>query len=52
MFQTTDFVAIIVIIIAKLDVCLPLAYPSTIYKHFSSLMPLLAEVQEAIILDP
>ena len=27
-------------ILSKLEVCLPPAYPSTIYKHFSSLMPL------------
>ena len=28
------------ILCSKLEVCLPLAYPSTIYKHFSSLKPL------------
>ena len=38
-FQTTDFLARRDTLSIKLDVCLPLAYPSTIYKHFSSLMP-------------
>ena len=40
MFQTSDFAASRDIISIKLDDCLPLAYPSSIYKHFSSLMPL------------
>ena len=40
MFQASDFVAGMDILSIKLDVCLPLAYPSTVYKHFSSLMPL------------
>ena len=38
-FQTSDFVARMDILRSKLEVCLPLAYPSTIYKHFSSRMP-------------
>ena len=43
MFQTSDFVARMDILSSKLDFCFPLAYPSTIYKHFSSFMPLQAE---------
>ena len=39
MFQTSYFVAGMDILCSKLEVCLPLAYPSTIYKHFSSLKP-------------
>ena len=40
MFQIADFVAKMYISSSKLEVCLPLAYPSNIYKHFSSLKPL------------
>ena len=40
LFQITDFVARMGILCSKLEVCLPLAYPSTICKHFSSLKPL------------
>ena len=39
LFQASDFVAQMDILSSKLEVCLPLAYTSTIYKHFSSLMP-------------
>ena len=39
MIQTLDFGARRDILSLKLDVCLPLAYPRNIYKHFSSLMP-------------
>ena len=39
-FQISDFVAGMGILCSKLEVCLPLAYHSTIYKHFSSLKPL------------
>ena len=42
MFQASDFVAGMDILSIKLDVCLPLAYSSTIYNHFSSLKPLLS----------
>ena len=38
MFQTLDFFGQSGQSI-KLDVCLPLAYPNTIYKHMSSFMP-------------
>ena len=40
MFQISDFVARKGILCRKLEVCLPLACPITIYKHFSSLKPL------------
>ena len=40
MFQTLDLVTSMDILCGKLEVCLPLANPSTIYKHFSSLKPL------------
>ena len=36
MFQILDFVARMDILSIKLEVCLPLAYPSTISKNFSS----------------
>ena len=38
MFQTLDFFGQSGQSI-KFDVCLPLAYPNTIYKHMSSFMP-------------
>ena len=38
MLQSSYFVARMDNLIIKLDVCLPLAYPSTIYLHFTSLM--------------
>ena len=37
MFQVSDFVTRMDILNGKLEVCLPLAYPSIIYKHISSL---------------
>ena len=40
MFLISDFVSRMDILCSKLEVCLPLAYPRTIYKHFSSLKPL------------
>ena len=40
MFQISYFVAKMDISSPKLEVCLPLAYPRTIYNHFSILMPL------------
>ena len=40
MSQISDFVARMDILCSELEVCLPLAYPSTIYNHFSSLKPL------------
>ena len=47
--QTSDFVARMDILSCKLEVCLPLAYPSTIYKHFFSLI--LSNVSEWQILQ-
>ena len=40
MFQVSDFVSRMYILWSKLEVCLPLAYPSTIFKHFPSLKQL------------
>ena len=39
---------------SKMEVCLPLAYPNTIYTHFSSLKPLaglilLTKVSKAVV---
>ena len=41
LFQTSDFVARMATLSSKLEVCLPLAYPSTIYKHISLLRPMI-----------
>ena len=34
------------ILCSNLEVCLPLAYPSTIFKHFSSLKPLITQKEK------
>ena len=48
-FKISDFVARMGILRSKLEVCLPQAYPSTIYKHFSSLRPLILTSKAAIL---
>ena len=39
MLKTSVFAAIMGILCSELEICLPLAFPSTIYKHFTSLTP-------------
>ena len=47
MLLTSDFVARMDLMCSELEVSLPLAYPSTIYKHFSLLKPFIKGEQNS-----